>query len=246
MDIYGLVGFPLGHSFSKRYFEEKFKRENIDARFLNFELASLSELKVAIEKHYDLKGFSVTIPYKEQIFSYLDKIDETAQQIGAVNSVKVEWENDNYFTTGYNTDCYGFGKSLDEFLHQGKYKALILGTGGASKAVAYALKQRGIEYVLVSRTVKPQHYTYENLTKDILNDYRLIVNTTPLGTFPHNDTFPRIPYEYLSSKHFLFDLVYNPELTTFLAKGKEQGASICNGYAMLVYQAEHSWNIWNQ
>lgn len=245
MDTYGLLGFPLGHSFSKAYFEKKFEEEKRNARFLNFELPSLENYEDVFLKNPDLRGFSVTIPYKEQIIPYLSEIDGAAREIQAVNSVKVIKKRGKAYTTGYNTDYYGFGKSLDNFLPEKDYKALILGTGGASKAVAYALKMRNIPYKFVSRSPKDNQYTYEDLDESLLFDYQLIINTTPLGTFPKVTEFPNIPYQFLTSEHYLYDLVYNPEQTAFLSKGKQQGAKVCNGYEMLIWQAKRSWEIWN-
>ncbi len=242
MITYGLVGFPLGHSFSKRYFENKFRQERIEAKFLNFELQNIAEFPQMLEQNPQLRGLSVTIPHKEKIIPFLDEIDSSAKAIGAVNSVKItrEWK-----TIGCNTDYYGFGKSLDEFLPEAKYKALILGSGGASKAVVYALNLRNIPYQIVSRTAGEGRYSYSELNAEILKEHHLIINTTPLGTFPDNDTFPDIPYHFLTSEHFLFDLVYNPEETAFMRKGMKYGAKTKNGYAMLVYQAERSWELWN-
>ncbi len=218
MDTYGLIGFPLGHSFSKDYFEKKFSKEAIQAQFLNFEIEKVTSLPSILQEYPKLKGFSVTIVMRK---------------------------NGKPYTKGYNTDYYGFGKSLDAFLQNKKVKALILGTGGAAKAVAYALQHRNIEHIFVSRTPKQGQLQYSELNAATVKEYQLIINSTPLGTFPNIDSSPPIPYEYLNSNHFLFDLVYNPKETSFLRKGKENGAKICNGYDMLCYQADHSWEIWN-
>ncbi len=242
MITYGLVGFPLGHSFSKRYFENKFQQEGVEAKFLNFEMQDIAEFPQMLEQNPNLRGLSVTIPHKEKIIPFLDEIDSSAKAIGAVNSVKITGEGK---TIGYNTDYYGFGKSLDAFLPEAEYKALILGSGGASKAVAYALNLRNIPYQIVSRTAGERRCSYAELNAEIVKEYHLIINTTPLGTFPNNETFPDIPYHFLTSEHFLFDLVYNPEETTFMSKGKQHGANVKNGYEMLVYQAERSWELWN-
>lgn len=244
MDTYGLLGFPLTHSFSQSYFEKKFQKERTEACFLNFELDTIAKLDTIFQHYPNLKGVSVTIPYKEQIIPYLTELDNTAQEIQAVNCVKVVWNNEKFRTIGYNTDCYGFGKSLDEFGFS-TTKALVLGTGGASKAVAHALKKRGIPYSLVSRSPERGQYSYADLGEAVFAAHRVVINTTPLGTFPNVTAAPVIPYEFLTAKHFLFDLVYNPEQTAFLSKGKEQGAKVCNGYAMLCYQAERSWELWN-
>ncbi len=247
MHTYGLIGFPLGHSFSKAYFEQKFLNENIQAEFLNFELEKVDEFPNLLAKTPNLKGLSITIPHKETIIPLLDEVEGAAKEIGAVNSVKICREKDTLKTIGYNTDYYGFGKSLDEFLGKKvQTKALILGTGGAAKAVAYALKLRNIPHKFISRNKAKGNDTYQDLDKEIIHSHHLIINTTPLGTFPNSETFPKIPYEYLTNSHFLFDLVYNPEKTTFLKKGKEQGAKIQNGLPMLYYQAERSWELWDK
>ncbi len=244
MKTYGIIGFPLEHSFSKSYFESKFENENITAEFLNFELPNIADFSQVLRENPNLRGLSVTIPYKEKIIPFLTEIDESVKEIGAVNSIKITKEGD---LIGYNTDYYGFGKSLDEFLPSTNCNALILGTGGASKAIAYALKLRNIPYKLVSRTPKnAEQFAYEDLNANILQKYQLIINTTPLGTFPNTATFPKIPYQFLTVSHFLFDLVYNPTETAFMRKGKEMGAKAQNGYDMLVYQAEKSWSIWNR
>lgn len=245
MDKYGLIGYPLWHSFSKRYFEKRFKENGENAVFLNFEIENIATFPTLLQNTPNLKGLSVTIPHKESVIPYLDELDEAVEQIGAVNSIKVAWRKGQAFTKGYNTDFYGFGKSLDVFLATKNCKALILGTGGASKAVAYALRKRNIAYKFVSRNPKQGQYGYEKLDEKVLQEHKLIINTTPLGTFPEVTCFPAIPYQFLTSAHFLFDLVYNPTETTFMKKGKAQGAKVCNGYTMLTYQAERSWEIWN-
>ncbi len=247
MDTYGLVGYPLGHSFSKAYFEQKFQNENIKAEFLNFELENIADFPQLLANNPNLKGLSVTIPHKETIIPFLDEVEGAAQEIGAVNSVRICRQGETIKTIGYNTDYYGFGKSLDVFLERKTdLKALILGTGGASKAISYALKQREIPYKLISRNRAKGDYAYQDLTPHNISSHHLIINTTPLGTFPNNETFPEIPYESITNSHFLFDLVYNPEKTTFLRKGEEQGAKIQNGLPMLHYQAERSWELWHK
>ncbi|PVX50035.1 shikimate dehydrogenase [Balneicella halophila] len=243
--IYGLIGYPLGHSFSKEYFEKRFLREHIKTEFRNFEIQSITKFPEILQKYPQIKGLSVTIPYKQTIIPYLDELEESARQIGAVNSIKVEQRADKPYTVGYNTDCYGFGKSLDSFIPQEINTALILGTGGASKAVAYALKERDITYKFVSRTTSQSILTYKDLSNQVIQICQLIINTTPLGMFPNTETFPEIPYQFLTAQHYLYDLVYNPDLTKFLEKGKVNGAHIKNGYDMLEYQAERSWELWN-
>lgn len=245
MNKYGLIGYPLGHSFSKHYFEDKFEREAKDAVFLNFEIENIITFPELLRNNPNLKGLSVTIPHKEAVIPYLDTLDEAAKQIGAVNSIKINLRNGKVFTKGYNTDFYGFGESLDAFLNNKDCEALILGTGGAAKAIAYALEQRKIAYQFVSRNPQKGQCYYEELDKKSLQKYKLIVNTTPLGTFPNISSAPAIPYQFLTSEHYLFDLVYNPAETVFIQKGKEQEAKVCNGYAMLCYQAERSWEVWN-
>ncbi|MCT4601584.1 MAG: shikimate dehydrogenase [Marinifilum sp.] len=246
MKTYGILGYPLGHSFSKKYFEEKFENLQIEAEFLNFELPSIQELPKTLNDKIGLKGFCVTIPYKEEVIPFLDEIDPLAEKLGAVNSVQIIKNGEQIKLKGYNTDIYGFQESLKEFIGEKQPKALILGTGGASKAVAGALKNLGIEYRFVSRSAQPNQFTYELLTKEIIHHFKLIVNCSPLGTFPKEDACPCIPYKYLTKKHFLYDLVYNPAETLFMKKGAEQGAKTHNGLKMLHLQAEKNWEIWNE
>lgn len=246
MDTFGILGFPLGHSFSKKYFTDKFTKENINASFLNFELSNIQDFSNVLEQHSNLKGFCVTIPYKQDVIQFLDEIDPLAEKIGAVNSVQIIRENENIKLVGYNTDIHGFTESLRIFLDGTKPKALILGTGGVSKAVATGLEKMGIEYLFVSRTASNKRISYEMLSPEIMSNYHLIVNCTPLGTFPKDDTCPDIPYEHLTKDHFLYDVVYNPAETLFMKKGIEQTAKTHNGLKMLHLQAEKNWEIWNQ
>ena len=248
MVYFGLIGHPLGHSFSQAYFTEKFARENIDARYETFDWEDISEIRQLLDKHPDLKGFNVTIPYKEAIIPYLDEIDETAKEVGAVNTVKVL---ENSRLKGFNTDIIGLEVVLFETLSvRGTSKgtsvtpALIMGTGGASKAVQYVLKKHDINFHLVSRDPSKGHFTYETLTPDVIKHHLLIINATPVGMAPNIDEAPVIPYEALTSEHVLFDLIYNPEETLFLKRGKERGAKTINGLSMLYAQAEASWRIW--
>ena len=243
MKQYGLIGFPLVHSFSKRFFTEKFAYENIDAKYDLFELESGSDFPRLLAQH-EFSGLNVTIPYKQQVIAYLDELDETAAEIGAVNVIKFIRSNGVLRLKGYNSDAVGFEKSLTPHLLPHHRKALILGTGGASKAVAYTLKKLGIEAVHVSRTKQPGCLTYDTLDREIMIGHKLIVNTSPVGTFPHSDECPAIPYSYLDDTHFLYDLVYNPAETLFLAKGKEHGAKGINGVEMLAGQAVAAWEIW--
>ena len=235
MQLFGLLGFPLGHSFSKTYFTEKFKTEKIDAEFVNFESDNIEQTLQVIKTTPSLKGFAVTIPYKEKIIPYLDHISEDARKIGAVNSVKVEHTISGSILTGYNTDILGFRESLLEFIQTPPTQALLLGTGGASKAVQHALASLGIEVFTVSRT---PHFSEISYTP-------LIINATPVGMWPHVTNCPDIPYHLLSSNHYLFDLIYNPEITEFMHRGEQQGARIKNGLQMLYLQADYSWKLWN-
>ena len=242
MKTFGLLGKDIDYSFSRGYFNDFFKKEKIDAIYKNFDLQKIDDLK-AVFKNEKLSGMNVTIPYKEAIFPFLDKLSPEAKAIGAVNVVKFE---DDGTITGYNSDYYGFKNSLLPLLEKMPKKGLILGTGGASKAIRHTFESLNIEHTFVSRTKKSGQLTYEELTKEVIEENLLIVNSTPLGTFPKIEDCPDIPYEFITKDHMLFDLVYNPEKTTFLQKGEEQGASILNGSRMLVLQAEKSWDIWNE
>ncbi len=243
---FGLIGYPLSHSFSKKYFNEKFKKENLhNFQYLNFEIENLDLLDKIITNNPEIIGLNVTIPYKEKILKYLDEIDETADEIAAVNTIKIIRKNNSYRLNGYNTDVYGFDKSIEHILNKIN-SALILGSGGASKAVAFALKQRKIKFLKVSRLPEDNQIDYNLLNKNILEEYNLIINTTPLGMFPNIETMPNIPYEILNSNNILYDLTYNPEETKFLQKGKKQNCITINGLQMLELQAEKSWEIWNK
>jgi shikimate dehydrogenase len=244
MRKFGLIGYPLSHSFSKGYFTEKFLRENLsDCEYLNFPIDSITKFPEILLKNPELCGLNVTIPYKEQLFPFLDEIDPEAKRIGAINTIKFIQGERKKILKGFNTDVYGFSASLMEIMAEKIDNALILGTGGASKAVAYSLDELGIKYNFVSR--KPGHLSYGNIDKRTILEHRLIINTTPLGTFPDVDNCPGIPYDFLSSSHILFDLIYNPAETVFLRKGREKGATTINGLRMLHLQAEKSWEIWN-
>ena len=245
MRKFGLIGFPLGHSFSKRYFSEKFINENIDAQYELYELTNISEFQNLRNKRV-LTGLNVTIPYKEQIIPFLDKLDDTAAGIGAVNVIRFDYDKNGKATlTGFNTDAIGFEKSLKPFLKPYHKKALILGTGGASKAIAYTLQTLGIHCIYVSRTARDRQLSYNDLNKEIIDNNLLIVNATPLGTFPNTEACPEIPYQFLTDKHLLFDVVYNPAETMFMKKGRDAGATSLNGVEMLINQAEAAWEIWN-
>lgn len=250
MDTYGLIGFPLKHSFSAKFFAEKFHREGIDAEYLNFEIEDIHEIRRVILFHQHMKGLNVTIPYKEKVLPFLHDISPEAEKIGAVNAIKVDRKpGDMYFyrLTGYNTDYIGFRDSLSPLLNPAVHrKALILGTGGASKAVAQALQDLNIDWQYVSRTPQGNRLTYDMLTPEIMSTHQLIVNASPVGTFPHSDVCPDIPYQLLTADHLLYDLVYNPEETLFLKKGKAQGTVTKNGREMLEIQAAAAWEIWNR
>lgn len=245
MQKYGLVGYPLSHSFSKRFFTELFSNNAIDAEYLNFEISDLTLLPGIIRKHPELKGFNVTIPHKGAIIPYLDHCDEKAAAIQAVNTVKIRRTGEKIELTGYNTDLIGFRDSLLPLLKPHHKKALVLGTGGASKAIMAVLKELAIETLLVSREGRNGiSIAYAQLNCELLEEHTIIVNTTPLGTYPKTDGFPEIPYTCLTDKHLLFDLVYNPAVTQFLQKGAERGAAIKNGLEMLELQAMAAWRIW--
>jgi shikimate dehydrogenase len=242
MKRYGLIGRTLKHSFSQSYFSKKFAESGItDCVYQNFELATIDEFPVLLQRYPDLKGLNVTIPYKEDVISYLTSMNDVVKEIGACNCIKVEGD----VLTGHNTDVVGFRHSLEPKLKQHHQNALILGTGGAAKAIAYVLRQLGIGYLSVSRKKGVGSVGYEDLKEELLLKHPLIINTTPLGMYPHVDTSPAIPYQFITPAHFLYDIVYNPEKTVFLAEGEKQGAQICNGYEMLIGQAEESWRIWS-
>lgn len=247
MQKYGLIGYPLGHSFSKNYFNQKFTSERIDAQYVNFEIPSIKELRTVLKENPDLKGLNVTIPYKEQVIPYLDDLDEDARLIGAVNVIKI---TKGLFgktkLKGYNSDIIGFKQSIEPLLNESHRKALILGTGGASKAVFQGLKQLGVGATLVSRKPKEHSITYQEISSKTMEQYTVIINTTPLGMFPKIDECPDIPYHLLTSKHLLYDLLYNPNETLFMKKGKEMGAVVKNGLEMLLLQAFTAWQIWQE
>lgn len=254
METYGLIGYPLGHSFSRKFFTEKFAREGREAQYLNFEIPSIEEFLDVVKNNPELRGLNVTIPYKQQVMQYLDGISEEAKAIGAVNVVKVSEEG----LMGYNSDVIGFVDSIRPLLKPHHRKALILGTGGASKAIHYGLtKKLGMETAFVSRNKpdgSPHHggdvrraervFTYNDITAETLKEYEVIVNCSPVGMFPHVDECPVLPYEAMSEANLLYDLVYNPEETLFLKKGAEQGATVKNGLEMLHLQAIASWEFW--
>lgn len=243
MKLYGLIGYPLGHSFSKKHFTEKFEGESIDSKYELFEIETIEKFPTLIQAHV-LSGLNVTIPYKEAVIPYLDELDETARQIGAVNVIKFIRNGKSFTLKGYNSDVIGFEKSISKYIKTHYKKALILGTGGASKAIDFGLRKMGIETTFVSRTPKHNQLEYSDLNKNILSDNLIIVNTTPVGMFPHEDECPDIPYRFITTEHLLFDAIYNPTETLFLRKGKEQGAQTLNGLEMLEGQAVAAWDIW--
>jgi len=245
MIIFGLIGYPLSHSGSGSWFAEKLRKEGRSGcRYLNFPLSSLEKFPALLRKHTGLTGLNVTIPYKEQIIPWLDELDPIAGKIGAVNTILIHREKEHIHLKGFNTDADGFLKSADFSKHR---NALILGSGGAAKAVAYALAEMGIFFLFVSRSKKSaDHITYQELSAEVFSSHTLIVNATPLGMFPSVKTFPPIPYHFLSENHFLYDLVYNPGMTIFLKKGSAAGAMVQNGLRMLEIQAELSYRIWNE
>lgn len=244
MNIYGLIGYPLGHSFSKKYFTEKFAQMGIadNNAYELFELPAIQAFPELIKSQPNLKGLNVTIPHKQAVMPFLDGLDVSAEKVGAVNVIKI---GEGGKLIGYNSDYYGFKTSLEEFIPAGGLlKALVLGYGGAAKAVIAALKDLSIPYKIVSRTKSEDTLGYEDLSAEI-NNYQLIINSSPVGTYPKSDICPDIPYEQLTSNHYLYDLVYNPVQTLFLQKGEDQGAKTHNGLKMLHLQAEKAWEIWN-
>ena len=242
MKRYGLIGKTLKHSFSKDYFTKKFAATGLaDCAYDNFELSSIDELQSLLANHPEIKGLNITIPYKEAVIPYLHGTNEVVAAIKACNCIKIE-QGKLY---GYNTDVVGFKQSLVKQLQPFHNRALLLGTGGAAKAVQYVLESLGISYQIVSRTARQGVITYDDINEDMLREHPLIINSTPSGMYPHMDEAPAIPYQYITPHHFLFDLIYNPAVTRFLHEGQMRGATICNGYEMLVLQAEESWRIWN-
>ncbi len=242
MRLFGLIGFPLTQSFSKIFFDEKFRKEELtDCRFENFPIASIEEFPDLIKNNPTLEGLAVTIPYKQQVLPLLDVVDLIPPGLNACNCIRITGGK----LVGYNTDHTGFEKSLVPLLKPHHHKALVLGNGGATEAVVFVLKKLGIEFNIVSRQLHHgSTLTYQSLDEKIIKEHTLIINTTPLGMYPNTGEFPPIPYQHITNHHVLYDLVYNPEKTLFLLKGEEQGAAIKNGYEMLVLQAEENWKIW--
>jgi shikimate dehydrogenase len=242
MRLFGLIGYPLSHSFSKKYFTEKFEQEGLsNCRYENFPITSIDELKKVFENNSDLLGLNVTIPYKEQVLPFLHELSEAVKQVGACNCIKIISGK----LHGFNTDVIGFEETLNTKLLPHHKKALVLGSGGASKAIQFVLRKKEIEFLVISRSKNPLFVPYEKVTPELIEQYSLIINTTPLGMQPLTDLYPSIPYSALATQHYLYDLIYNPAKTLFLQKGEESGATIQNGADMLVIQAEESWKIWN-
>jgi shikimate dehydrogenase len=243
MRLFGLIGYPLSHSFSKKYFTEKFEKEGLlQCRYELFPIEFIEELPAILNENPELEGLNVTIPYKKEVLAYLDEKENIPAELGACNCISIK----DGKLIGYNTDYTGFQKTLSPLLKPHHKKALILGNGGATAAVIYALKQLGIEYAVVSRKIHPgSTFTYADIDEKIIEAHSIIINTTPLGMYPKPDNCPAIPYKFITHQHLLYDLLYNPAKTLFLQKGEERGATIQNGEQMLIQQAEESWMIWN-
>ena len=246
MDKYGLIGYPLGHSFSISYFNQKFADEGINAKYENFEIASIDILPEILDKNPELKGLNVTIPYKEKVIPFLDSVAPEARAIGAVNVIRVTHEKNNIILKGYNSDVIGFTQSIEPMIDKKLHKkALILGTGGASKAINFGLKSLGIEPIFVSRYERENALTYQQVTPEVVKEYNVIVNCTPVGMYPHTEECPQLPYETMDNHTILYDLIYNPDQTLFMRKGAQYGADVKNGLEMLLLQAFASWEFWN-
>ena len=246
MKVFGLIGFPLEHSFSKSYFTEKFEKEKIGARYENFPIESLAELPSIFEENLLLKGLNVTIPYKEKIIPFLHKIESEAKKIRAINTIRIEHLYGNIHLTGFNTDVDGFELSLVPLLRPQHTRALIIGAGGASRSVCYVLDKLKIKWKIVSRNPQTaQMISYSEVTHSLIDSSKLIINTSPLGMFPRTEGFPDLPYSSIGPEHLLYDLVYNPQLTQFMQKGLQNGAQVKNGLEMLQIQADKAWEIWN-
>ena len=246
MDKYGLIGYPLGHSFSISYFNQKFADEGINAKYENYEIASIDELTEILDSTPELRGLNVTIPYKEKVIDFLDSVSPEARAIGAVNVIKVSHEGNKVILMGYNSDVIGFTQSIEPMLDKKWHKkALILGTGGASKAINYGLKSLGLETVFVSRYERPGTIQYDKITPEVVKEYNVIVNCTPVGMFPKTEECPKLPYEAMDYHTILYDLIYNPDQTLFMRRGAEYGADVKNGLEMLLLQAFASWEFWN-
>ena len=247
MNKYGLIGYPLGHSFSISYFNQKFQDEGIDAVYENYEIPNIDALPEGLGSNPELKGLNVTIPYKEKVIPFLDNISPEARAIGAVNVIRVTHRGSKIELKGYNSDVIGFTKSIEPMLDKKWHrKALILGTGGASKAIDYGLRNLGLETVFVSRYERPGTIQYKNITPEVVKEYNVIVNCTPVGMYPKTEVCPELPYEAMDSHTILYDLIYNPDETLFMKRGAEYGANVKNGLEMLLLQAFSSWEFWHE
>lgn len=246
MDKYGLIGYPLGHSFSITYFNQKFADEGINAKYENYELKSIDQLEEVLAMNPELKGLNVTIPYKEKVMDFLDSVAPEAQAIGAVNVIKVIHDGNKLKMKGFNSDVIGFTQSIEPMIdHKWHQKALVLGTGGASKAICYGLKSLGIDPVCVSRYERPGTICYNQVTPEVVKEYNVVVNCTPVGMYPNVDECPPLPYEAMDQHTILYDLIYNPDETLFMKRGREYGADVKNGLEMLLLQAFASWEFWH-
>ena len=245
VDKYGLIGYPLGHSFSVNYFNQKFADEGINAKYINFEIPSIDQIIEVVSANPELRGLNVTIPYKERVIEFLDQLSPEARAIGAVNVIRVTHDGGKIHMKGFNSDVIGFTQSIEPMLEDYHKKALVLGTGGASKAICYGLKSQGIEPVCVSRYERTETICYKDITPEVVQEYNVIVNCSPVGMFPKTDQCPQLPYEALTDRNILYDLVYNPDETLFMKKGAERGAQVKNGLEMLLLQAFASWEMWN-
>lgn len=249
MKTFGLIGYPLGHSFSKKFFTEKFEKENRnDHQYVNFEIDSITKFTSIFKIEENISGLNCTIPYKQQVLTYLDSIDSEAQEVGAVNTIKIINTDEGIHLKGFNTDIIGFERSIKPMLEEKHKKALILGTGGASKAIKHVLKKLDISYLSASieEELFENEIRYSSINEELLKSHLVIINATPLGTYPKVDACPDIPYEFLTSNHVMFDLVYNPETTLFMQNGIDKGAKVKNGLEMLHGQAIAAWEIWNK
>jgi shikimate dehydrogenase len=246
-NLYGLIGKKLSHSFSPAYFRQKFKKLGLDADYRLFEMETIHQLPELLKKHPNLSGLNITIPFKTEVLPFLDELDVVAKQIATVNTVQIQRKNGQLTLKGYNTDVTGFEQTLLPYVEgRSGIKAIILGTGGAARAVAFVLKKMEIEFIFVSRhPVNPQQINYSEINKAVLDTYHLIIQTTPIGMFPHATAAPPLPYQFIGPKHILIDLIYNPAETEFLRQGRISGAATSNGQKMLTIQAEASWELWN-
>lgn len=245
MDKYGLIGYPLGHSFSISYFNQKFEDEGINAQYVNFEIPNIDSLPEVLASNPNLVGFNITIPYKEKVIPFLDHVSPEARAIGAVNVVRVVHEGKKTLLKGYNSDVIGFTQSIEPMLERYHKKALVLGTGGASKAISFGLRHLGLETISVSRYERPGTIQYDKITPEIIKEYNVVVNCTPLGMYPKTDACPDLPYEAMDNHTILYDLIYNPDETLFMKRGAEYGAQTKNGLEMLLLQAFASWEFWH-